>query len=132
MLTVQFIRGKKRHPDFCFLPLTGKAGVGAAGNPLEMQTFAADLNDNGYSLLSSHILQNQGNLTVLRMRSVFVACNWKASEFLQNTTFYVTSKKSISILNTPSLKSVPLSMRKLLRDEVLPWHSGTRSRERCS
>lgn len=102
--------GEKWCPDFCFLPLTGKAGVGAAGNHLEMQTFTVTyhLNDNGYSLLS-HILQNQGSLTVLRMTSVFMACNWKAFEFLQNTMFYVTSKKSIPLLNTPSLKSVPFS-----------------------
>lgn len=105
-LTLHLIWGEKLCPDFCFLPPTGKAGLGAAGNQLEMQTFAADLNDNGFSLLL-YILQNQGNLTVLRMTSVFMACNWKAFEFLQNTIFYVTSKKNISILNTPSLKSVP-------------------------
>lgn len=55
------------------------------------------------------------------MTSVFMACNWKAFEFLQNTVFYITSKKSISILNkteTPHLKSVPLCARKLLSDEV--------------
>lgn len=75
--------------------------------------------------------RNQGNLTVLRMTSVFMACNWKAFEFLQNTIFYVTNLKKHFNIKQPFLKICAIISRKLWSDEVLPWHWGTQSRERC-